>query len=83
MDDKVTVVHTDSIRHVDCINKPCPLPLMETRKAVLKGKKGDVIKIVGTHANSKLEIPMALESMKCEIMEIKDDGGVWEITFKI
>lgn len=83
MDQEIKVVHTDGVRHVNCVNQPCPLPLMETRKAVMKGKKGDLVKIVGTHANSKLEIPMALESMKCEILEIAEKEGVWEITFKI
>lgn len=83
MSGSIQEIHTEGIRHVDCIDKPCPLPLMETRKAVMKGKKGDVIVISGTHPNSKLEIPMALESMNCEIQEIKQKGEVWTIRFKI
>jgi tRNA 2-thiouridine synthesizing protein A len=70
MDKEVKEIHTECMRHIDCINQPCPLPLMETRKAVMKGHKGDVVKITGTHENSKFEIPMALESMKCEVREI-------------
>jgi tRNA 2-thiouridine synthesizing protein A len=75
---------TETIRTIDCSGMNCPMPLLETRKAVIKGKKGEIVRITGDHPNSKFEIPLALESLKCEILEIKDtDGGGWAITFKI
>jgi len=68
---------------LDCRGENCPIPLLETRKAVIKGHKGDVIRVVGDHDSSKFEIPMALESLKCTIIDMKDDGKEWAITFKI
>ena len=68
---------------VDCRGENCPIPLLETRRAVIKGQKGDVIRVIGDHESSKLEIPMALESLKCAIIDVKDDGKEWSITFRI
>ncbi|MGD0818998.1 MAG: sulfurtransferase TusA family protein, partial [Methanomassiliicoccales archaeon] len=34
---------------VDCLGKNCPTPLVETRKALRKAKKGDVVEIIGDH----------------------------------
>ena len=47
---------------VDCKNETCPVPLVETRKAIRKAEPGDVIEVVGTHPASRKEIPMAVEA---------------------
>jgi tRNA 2-thiouridine synthesizing protein A len=70
-------------RCIDCKGLNCPLPLLEVRKAVIKGRKGDIVTITGDHENSKYEIPMALESMKCTLLELKENGSEWTITFRI
>lgn len=69
---------------VDCINENCPMPLVKTREAIMKGKKGDTIKVIGTHPQSFDEIPMALESMGIKILEKnRDKSNHWSIIFKI
>ena len=67
---------------VDCVNETCPIPLIETRKAINKAKKGDVIEVSGTHPASKKEIPMAVEAMGLKLKSIKEDGKVWHITIE-
>jgi len=64
---------------VDCINETCPVPLVETRKALRKASTGDVIEIKGTHKSSKKEIPMAVKSMGFELLNIEEKNGVWTI----
>ena len=60
------------------------MPLVKTREVIMKGKKGDVIKVVGTHPQSFEEIPMALEVFDIKILEkSKEDNGKWYIIFKI
>ncbi|MEJ2568497.1 MAG: sulfurtransferase TusA family protein, partial [candidate division WOR-3 bacterium] len=44
---------------IDCVNETCPVPLVETRKALRRASRGDVIEVSGTHRSSKKEIPMA------------------------
>jgi TusA-related sulfurtransferase len=68
---------------IDTTGQNCPIPLLETRKAIIKGVKGDLIEIRGDHANSRKEIPMALASMNCQIIEEKDEGTSWTIRFRI
>lgn len=64
---------------VDCMNQTCPIPLVETRKAVIAAKKGQVIEVIGTHQASKKEIPMAVEAMGLKLLSVKESGGVWRI----
>jgi tRNA 2-thiouridine synthesizing protein A len=67
---------------VDCRNETCPVPLVETRKALRKAAKGDVVEIMGTHQSSKKEIPMAVKSMGLELLGVEEDNGVWVIKIR-
>jgi tRNA 2-thiouridine synthesizing protein A len=67
---------------VDCVNETCPVPLIETRKAINKAKKGDVIVVKGTHPSSKKEIPMAVEAMKLKLVSSSEENGTWEIKIR-
>lgn len=64
---------------VDCINETCPIPLVETRKAINKAKKGQVIEVVGSHPSSKKEIPMAVKAMKLKLLGITEEKDIWHI----
>jgi tRNA 2-thiouridine synthesizing protein A len=68
---------------VDCRGETCPVPLVETRKAIRKAQKGDIIKVTGTHPASRKEIPMAVKAMGLELLGIEDEGEVWKITIKV
>jgi len=67
---------------VDCIGQNCPVPLVETRKAIRNASEGDVIQVTGTHPSSKKEISMAAEAMGLEVLDIKEDGDRWTIRIK-
>jgi len=68
---------------VDCAGETCPVPLVETRKAIRKAEKGDEIEVVGTHPASKKEIPMALKAMGLELLEVTEDNEAWKIRFRV
>ena len=68
---------------VECIGETCPVPLVETRKALLKAQEGDVVEVVGTHPSSKKEIPMAVKAMGLELLEVEEEkDGVWKIRIR-
>jgi len=68
---------------VDCIGEICPVPLVETRKALRKAREGDVVEITGNHPSSKKEIPMAVKAMGLELIDISEDkNGTWKIRIK-
>ena len=67
---------------VECIGETCPVPLVETRKALRKAQEGDIIEVVGTHPSSKKEIPMAVEAMGLELLDVEEKDGVWKIRIR-
>lgn len=68
---------------VDVKGETCPVPLVETRKAIMKAKKGDVIEVTGTHPASKKEIPMAVESLGLKVIEISGGESEWVIKIQV
>ena len=64
---------------VDCTGETCPVPLVETRKALRRAKQGDIVEVVGTHPASKKEIPMAVKALGLKLMDIQEKDGVWKI----
>ena len=67
---------------VDCTGENCPIPLVETRKALRKAKVGDLIEIIGTHPASKREIPMAVKALRLELIDVQENDGVWKIRIR-
>ncbi len=67
---------------VDCTGETCPVPLVETRKALRKAKEGDIVEVIGTHPSSKKEIPMAIKALGLELLDITEEGGVWKIRIR-
>jgi tRNA 2-thiouridine synthesizing protein A len=67
---------------VDCIGKTCPVPLVETRKALRKAAPGDIVEVIGTHPASKKEIPMAVKALNLELLELTEEGDTWRIRIR-
>ena len=67
---------------VDCTGETCPVPLVETRKALRKAKEGDVVEVIGTHPSSRKEIPMAVKALGLELIDIQEEDGVWKIKIR-
>jgi len=64
---------------VDVRGQTCPVPLVETRKALRKAKTGDIIEVIGTHPPSKKEIPMAVEALGLKILDVEGSDNDWII----
>ena len=64
---------------VNSCGETCPVPLIETRKAIRKASPGDIIEIRGTHQASKKEIPMAVKALGLKLVDVKEEGGEWTI----
>ncbi|MGB6873024.1 MAG: sulfurtransferase TusA family protein [Dehalococcoidia bacterium] len=67
---------------VDCTGEICPIPLVETRKALRRAKEGDIVEVIGTHPASKKEIPMAVKALGLELIDVQEEGGMWKIRIR-
>ncbi len=67
---------------VDCRGETCPVPLVETRKALRKAAPGDVVEVLGTHPSSKDEIPMAVKALGLELVCVEGDENEWKICIR-
>jgi len=68
---------------VDCTGENCPVPLVETRKALRKAQPGDVVEVTGDHPSSKKEIPMAVEALGLELLCVDErEDGQWTIRIR-
>ncbi|MBN1329448.1 MAG: sulfurtransferase TusA family protein [Candidatus Heimdallarchaeota archaeon] len=74
---------SNNIIKIDCIGETCPIPLVETRKAIRKALPGDIIEVIGDHKSSMKEIPMAVEALGLELLSVEDTNGKWIIRIKI
>jgi len=67
---------------IDVMGETCPVPLVETRKAVRRAAPGDVIEVVGTHPASMKEIPMAVEALGLELLSVEGSETDWRIRIR-
>jgi TusA-related sulfurtransferase len=64
---------------VDVRGETCPVPLVETRKALRRASPGDIVEVVGTHPASKKEIPMAVEALRLHLLSVEGADNEWKI----
>lgn len=67
---------------IDVKGQTCPVPLVEVRKALRKASPGDIVEVTGTHSASKKEIPMAVEALGLELIDIEEENGIWKIKIR-
>ena len=67
---------------IDCIGETCPVPLVETRKALRKANTGDIVEIRGDHPASRKEIAMAVEALGLQIIDVQEEDNVWKVKIR-
>ncbi len=67
---------------IDVTGETCPVPLVELRKALRKASSGEIVEVVGTHPASKKEIPMAVEALGSELVDVEEKDGIWKIKIR-
>lgn len=68
---------------VDVRGETCPVPLVETRKALRKAKKGDIVEVIGDHPTSMKEIPMAVHALELELLSVDGPDRDWTIRIRV
>ncbi len=61
----------------------CPVPLVKTRRAMDKMERGDILEVIITSEDSKVNIIMAAKELGMKIAKIgKDKDGKWHILIR-
>lgn len=48
---------TGPVRHLDCLGKPCPIPVIELAKALADAAPGDVVSVLSDDPAARLDVP--------------------------
>lgn len=72
---------------VDITGLICPIPLIETRRAIKRAELGQIIEFIGTSAESisRKDILLAVENLKQELLSNEDilDSDKWRILIRV
>lgn len=71
------------VTRVEVRGETCPVPLVETRKAIIQAEEDDIIEVIGDHPSSKKEIPMAVEEMGLELLKVEEKEDGWKIKIRV
>lgn len=55
----------------------CPMPVLKTKKAIDSLSSGQTLEVLITDAGSKSDIPAMLKRTGNELLEMKEDDGVF------
>lgn len=72
---------------IDITGLICPVPLIETRRAIKRAKEGQLIEFIGTSAEStsRKDILLAIENLKQELLSNENilDSDKWRIIIRV
>ena len=68
---------------LDLSGEVCPVPLVKSRRAMDKMESGEILEIIVTSEDSKVNIIMAAKELGMKIGKIeKDKDGKWHILIR-
>lgn len=67
---------------ISTIGMNCPKPLIETRKALRKMSKGQILIVEGDHPMSFQEIPQAVKDTGDKVLSTDKTESSWEIKIR-
>ena len=77
VEDKIQVDHKLDVRGLNC-----PVPLLKTRREIMRIEIGHILEVLTTDKGSKLDIPSWAEVTGQEVVAIKEEGGFIRIYVK-
>jgi len=68
---------------LDVSGQACPIPLVKARRAMDKMRAGEILEVIVTDEDSKVNITMAVKELDMDLKRItKDNTGRWHITIR-
>ena len=71
-------------RELDERGEVCPIPDVDTKRAIKEGKDGDILKVRIDYAMSRERVPEAVRKLGSEVLEIEEVGPTeWNIYIRV
>jgi len=67
---------------VDLKGLNCPMPMLKTKKALQGAAPGTIMQIEITDSGSKTDMPALLKRSGDELLDLKEDDGVYTFIIK-
>jgi tRNA 2-thiouridine synthesizing protein A len=67
---------------VDLKGLNCPMPMLKTKKALQGAASGRIMQVEITDSGSKTDMPALLKRSGDELLDVKEDGGVFTFFIK-
>lgn len=68
---------------LDVKGKTCPMPVLLASKKIKTLQKGNVLEIIGDFPPAKINLQNFLKKNNHEILELREENGVYHIITKI
>ncbi|AEX84478.1 hypothetical protein XO10_00090 [Marinitoga sp. 1135] len=69
---------------IDVRGEVCPVPDVETKRALKKMKSGEILEVLIDYAMSVERIPETVKKLGHEVLEVKEAGNSeWKIYIKV
>ena len=72
----------DFQQEIDARNENCPMPVMETKKALKSMHAGEVLHVVATDPVSVQDISILLDALEDELIETSEADGEYHFYIK-
>lgn len=74
----------ESIQHrVDARGQKCPLPVLKTRKVIVRAAKGARIEVLCTDPVSVIDVPHLAQEMGCAVAATERTGGAYRFVLVV
>ena len=71
-------------KSLDVMGEVCPVPDVETKRALKKMKAGEILEVLVYYYMSKERIPETVQKMGHEVLEVEEVGtSEWKIYIKV
>lgn len=67
---------------LDVSGDVCPVPLVKARRAMDKMEGGDILEVIVTGDDSKVNIMIAAKELRMELVRVREDYGKWHLTIR-
>jgi len=64
-------------RVIDCRGLLCPMPIVETKRAIATLAVGQILEVLATDPGSKRDMPAFCKNTGNELVEASEDGAVF------